>query len=333
MDFYQPWLSYSTHPIHAPQENAPEAWHSAHPMLANSSDPTNSSSGNNSNNTGNLENNFHSDMLPSYDSEMRTAGAISVAETFRKGGDSARWTDDEVCCLRFETEYLDKLKKYLDTLAVYRQVKTAQFFYTFFSVVMNPVYLPGTLVEFVQAYIDNPLLVAQTRAKKVGKALAKRIFNANKPVSLCGFSLGCTVIWQCLTDLEIFCRLEEEEAYHHSTINAGMANIARGVKGLREGHPPADPGGNFRNSDEYVQDPGNNAASNRNNPDFTAIDASLGLNQEDAGGLGNLQNASHPPMTQTQVFSFLYSSGNLTSLSSEMIIDPKLQTHIIYIKS
>ena len=56
----------------------------------------------------------------------------------------------------------------------------------------------------VAEVIDNPFTVGLARSDKAGKLLADALINkvqGERPVTLCGFSLGARVIYTCLKTL------------------------------------------------------------------------------------------------------------------------------------
>ena len=117
----------------------------------------------------------------------------------------------ESFALRYELEVLMNLGNGLSTMiksAAWGYAKKEIIKHTVFAALAAGLWPLGLLK--VSRIIDNPWSVASYRAQKAGEVLADAIMNkaqGERPVTLCGYSLGAKVIYICLQ------RLAERKAF------------------------------------------------------------------------------------------------------------------------
>lgn len=108
--------------------------------------------------------------------------------------------------LRWESKFLLELGSAIRDLLtknVIGTVTTEALKYTVLQGLMAAIAWPVTLLN-VASVIDNPWSVCASRAKEVGRELARVLLSrqqGQRPVTLIGFSLGARVIYYCLEEL------------------------------------------------------------------------------------------------------------------------------------
>jgi hypothetical protein len=94
------------------------------------------------------------------------------------------WAESETVVVRYESEFLEGFRDHLDQMETQKLFRYFQFAKVLAAGLFNPFALPRHVSDFGSKFIDNPFSVAAWRSARVGRALAKKIYLADKPVSL-----------------------------------------------------------------------------------------------------------------------------------------------------